>query len=373
MNDRNDTSHALRALLLVGPLPPPPTGTGVSFSIFCRELERSYPTLELDVVDTSPKSLKTHFRSVSLSTLFRAVRIAGESLWSLRRAERVLVFGTDGFLLTMAPILVAASSLLRRPVHLRAFGGSLDAFRASLGPWRRRLMDWTLTRAEGLSVQTELLRDAFAPLLAERVSMAPGYRYLPEVESEPKVSRDVARPLRVLFVGLVFDKKGVFVLLEALRRLAERGDGAVECDFYGKIYSFAEARFRDEVDRAPRCAYRGVLAPEGVIDTMRGYDAFVFPTFWEGEGHPGVVVESMMAGLPVVSTRFRSIPELVEHEENGLLVPPKDPSALADAIGRLANDESLRQRLAKENWRRRSAHDARRVVPELFRQMGVRV
>ena len=54
----------------------------------------------------------------------------------------------------------------------------------------------------------------------------------------------------------------------------------------------------------------------------------------------------MAAGLPVVSTTISGIPELITDEETGLLVPPEDPQALADAIDRLTTDVDLRQRLA---------------------------
>jgi glycosyltransferase involved in cell wall biosynthesis len=66
------------------------------------------------------------------------------------------------------------------------------------------------------------------------------------------------------------------------------------------------------------------------------------------DGIPNVLVEAMAAGLPVVSTTVSGIPELVHDGENGLLVPPEDPTALADAIARLGKDSALRERLAEQ-------------------------
>lgn len=65
------------------------------------------------------------------------------------------------------------------------------------------------------------------------------------------------------------------------------------------------------------------------------------------EGIPVALMEAMSAGLPVVASRTGGIPELVNHEHNGFLVPPGDPAALADALERLAVDESLRERLGR--------------------------
>jgi glycosyltransferase involved in cell wall biosynthesis len=348
------------------------TGTGVSFEIFCTELGRALPDVPLDVIDTSPKKLKRHFRSVSVSTLMRAVRITGAFLRRVTRVDRVLIFGTDGFLLTMAPVLVVIAKLTGRPVHLRVFGGSFDTFYRDLRPWTRLILDRTLTGAEGLSVQTKLLRDAFRPALGDRVTMSPGYRYLAAgAPRQHRSSIERRDTLRVLYVGLIFEDKGVFELLESIRRLSAEQRFSVQCDLYGKIYPFAEARFEAELSRTENAAYRGVLEPGAVIDTMSQYDALVFPTLYPGEGHPGVIVESMMAGIPVVTTDFRSIPELVKDRFNGLLVPPRDPAAIEEALITLHSDRRLLTEMGQHNWECRTRHDARQVVPNLARQMGV--
>ena len=58
------------------------------------------------------------------------------------------------------------------------------------------------------------------------------------------------------------------------------------------------------------------------------------------------IIDAMLLGAPVVATRTGGVPDLVQHERTGLLVPPKDPEALADGIVRMLGDEPLRQRLA---------------------------
>jgi len=65
------------------------------------------------------------------------------------------------------------------------------------------------------------------------------------------------------------------------------------------------------------------------------------------EGLPNAILEYMAAGLPVVATRVGGVPEIIEDEVNGLLVPPGDPAALARAILRVLSNDSLRARLAK--------------------------
>ena len=89
-----------------------------------------------------------------------------------------------------------------------------------------------------------------------------------------------------------------------------------------------------------------------VPDLMALSDLLVLPSLWEGL--PNVVLEAMGAGLPVVATAVGGTPELVINHETGLLVPPRDPDALAQAILTLLRDPDLARRMG-QNGRRRVA------------------
>lgn len=100
--------------------------------------------------------------------------------------------------------------------------------------------------------------------------------------------------------------------------------------------------------------FLGRQESENVAKILRAADVFILASLWEGL--PNAVLEAMATGLPVIATATGGVPELIQNEKEGLLVPPKDPDALAAAVHRLVGDAQLRQTLGG-NARARAQDD----------------
>jgi len=162
--------------------------------------------------------------------------------------------------------------------------------------------------------------------------------------------RDDVSPLRIVAVGRMVPKKGFDVLVEAVAELTARGL-ELELVIAGEDGPDAANVRRLVAERCPDAVqFTGPLSQCELLALYRGADVFALACRVDADGDrdgiPNVMVEAMAAGLPVVSTAVSGIPELVRDGENGLLVPPEDPGALASALLRLAADVPLRHRLA---------------------------
>jgi glycosyltransferase involved in cell wall biosynthesis len=366
-------SHRPR-LLVVGPLPPPISGTGVSFQLFCDEIQRREGMPALEIIDSSPGKLKQASRATSASNYAQAWRIVSQYCRKVFTVDQVLIFGSQGFLLLMLPLLLLVAKVARKPCYVRAFGGSLDRFYDELNPLARRSLLCSLRRADGLLVQTNLLYQRFVSLIGDSVYLVPGYRPVDTTtHAPPKASIGSPTTLRLIFLGHVREEKGIFVLLESLRRIHADGRSRIQCDIFGPIFESIATRFENELAQTPNASYGGILGPDVVVATLRAYDALIFPSFFDGEGHPGVLVETMMAGIPAIATAFRSIPELVDDRVNGLLVAPGDADSLAEAIKTIDEDRQLLAKMARRNWERRTSYAADRVIPQILQPLGIGV
>lgn len=182
-------------------------------------------------------------------------------------------------------------------------------------------------------------------------------------------------PLTVLCCGRLYEGKAQHLVLEALRRVQERGtrDFRVVLVGEGPLRARLEAQvaaygWQDRVSFCGHVRYDSAA----LVAHFRDADVFAHPSFTHRgvkEGIPGTIVEAMAAGLPVVATWHAGIPAVVEDGRSGLLVPERDVDALADALHALLTDAAMRRRLGDAAAHRAAAElDLHARTPALERR-----
>jgi len=161
-------------------------------------------------------------------------------------------------------------------------------------------------------------------------------------ESE-SVKDDGERPFRILTVARLFMDKGIPGLLAAFHRVLDSGiDAELRVVGDGPERPLVEAEIQ-RLGIADRCTLLGRRAGRELADEYPKADVFALASFMEGL--PVVLMEAMASKVPVVAPWIAGIPELVVHEQCGLLYAPARWDQLADAIIRLKSDPELRDRL----------------------------
>ncbi len=145
---------------------------------------------------------------------------------------------------------------------------------------------------------------------------------------------------RVLFLANAIREKGLFdsvegVVLANAKLRAENSALRIHLVITGSFYEEAErAEFNARMakpDIHDAIEYAGFVTGERKAELLRTSDCLCFPTYYHAEGFPLVILEAMAAGMDVVTTRWRAIPEQLPPEHPGF-VPPRDPSAIARAL-----------------------------------------
>jgi glycosyltransferase involved in cell wall biosynthesis len=311
-------------LLLIGALPPPIGGTTVLFKQLVDDLN-GRDEICIRVIDVSRPTVG------GMNNVIYALRCLALLFWHLPWAS-VLTFHTSlQGAITFGPLVHVLSRLFRRKWIFRGFGGDIDTWHRNTMGVRKRLFDITVLQANVLLLERKASVQYFQNQSRSSVQWYPNSRRCSAGATAAATTRNSGR--RFVFVGHVKPAKGISEIIEAAKMLSSTG---IIVDVYGPLLEgVSNSWFTDSPAK-----YCGLLAKEDVTRTLFNYDALVLPSYWEGEGHPGVILEAYCAGIPVIATRWGGIPEIVT-AETGILVEPRDIAGLAKAMQTLIDSDHL--------------------------------
>lgn len=363
MVEVQDAGHALVVL----PLYPGEAG-GVQHGTFARLRPSSVlpaPLVDAGTVGLALRVLARHPWRV-LRTLAGAHRAAGRSPWAharllavtpkaLAAAHRLRALGVEHlhahFAMQTADTAAIAGAVAGIPFSFTAHAYDIYSTHPR---WRNATLGWKLRHAARAFTVSDYARDLLRAMLpaADRERVQTAYVGIPTelFRAEPPAPDDGT--LRLVCVARFQEKKGLDTLIDACAVLRERG-----CRFTLRIFGDGPLRPALEAQIARHEIADLVLLgqpipQEEVAKEMRACHLFVMPCRRDHNGDmdgiPTVFMEAMASGRPVVSCAVSGIPELVRDGETGVIVPPDDTLALADAIADLATAPERRAYLGRQ-------------------------
>ena len=319
-----DRGHSVRAVTTAGPGGPEPTGYPIRASRKDRHQLIRYPAATLTVLNAA-----RGMDVVYATGLYSRSALAA----SAHRVPLVLKLVSD--------------PAYERAIRLELFAGTLEEFQAAPPNRRVALLKaarrWVLGRAARIIIPSRYLAEIAIGwgVPAERVLVVPN----PAPSVNGSTSRAELRDRlgfgfpTFVFAGRLTPQKNLPLAAWALSRVAGASLVVV-----GEGPSRAQlARAIAQAGVGDRVTLTGPLPRSEAIDWMRAADASILTSDWEN--FPHAAVEAMAAETPVIATAVGGVPEIVQSGVNGILVPPRDPDALAAAMTRVSEDDELRTSL----------------------------
>ena len=319
-------------IVIVGPMPPrvssasnPVGGAAVNFAETVRQLRKR--GFDLDLVDMSRHRVNIPRWLAWYHNVKTAARIVWRVAVGMKSSTLLFVNITTGRAASLGSGLWVLSAIVGRPMVLRFFGGDFAAVYDGYRRLTRWWADRTYLRAARVLVQTQEIVRRFRGRANVQWFSNTRDIAVPRMEYRPRVRK-------LLFVAQLRMEKGLGETLEACRALP----AGCHLNVYGPPMPNTDFGM---FDGHPRATYRGVLRSSEIPDVLMDHDLLLLPSYFEAEGYPGIVLEALQCGRPVIATWWRSIPEVVQHKESGLLVKPRSASELQDAILRVVEDRTL--------------------------------
>lgn len=240
-------------------------------------------------------------------------------------------------------LLVKLLHALNVPVVLHHHGAEFEPWYQGCSPRMKRWINSVLSSAE----MNIVLSRRLLPMISSKAPDARVMALYNAVATFPENRYDADRK-EVLFLGRLGERKGVYLLLEAIRNLDAELPGDIRFNLCGDGEVEQVRQRAESMGIAHRIGHIGWTAGELKEQILNRTVVNVLPSY--NEGLPMTILETMARGIPNLSTRVASIPEVIEDGVTGLLMEPGNVEQLTDKLRKLLTDLELRLKISENSY-----------------------
>ena len=291
-------------------------GQTVKTKILAEELERRFGSDQVIKIDTHG----------GIKSLFKA---PFQVLSSLSKSKNVIILPAHNGLRIYAPLLSICRVFFKsRKIHYSVIGGWLPSLLK-----KRPLLAKFLKSFDGIYPETATMKNALQALGFQNIFVVPNCKKLIALSADQLVYSD-REPYRLCTFSRVMKEKGIEDAVNAVIAVNEKAEKtAFTLDIYGPIDSEQIQWFEDLQKQFPDFInYKGSVAFDKSVETLSGYCALLFPTRFFTEGIPGTILDAYAAGIPVISSKWESFADVVDHGVTGICYDFNRPQQLENLL-----------------------------------------
>ena len=348
----------MNSILLIGQTPPPYHGQAIAMQ---QLFDQRWEGLEVRCLRMAYSNSESEVGRFRFRKIFHLISLIIKSWIILIKNRPCCLYYPPASPNRIPIIRDVIFLLLVRPLakhtifHYHA--GGLPAYVASFSLPLRFLSRLAFSNATlGIEIsESQLHEDIFFPA-KRRICITNG---LDVSDAEQRSNSNKDRKRRILFVAGLRKSKGVMDIIGTAEKLRNLGADFV-FDVAGAWQEeHTRSKFKEELSRLnlnDHVVLHGRVTGEDKWKLYRQAYAFFFPSFYESENFPLVLIEAMAFGLPIVATNWRGIPELVVDGENGRLCDVQSCEQFSSALNELINNENDYKKmasLAQERYQRK--------------------
>ena len=299
-----------------------------------------------NATDWDIRKVDTYYKSK------KPIKLLIESIITLVSTRDVIVLLSGNGMKFYFPLLSFFAKVFRTRVYHDVIGGNLDTYVQKYPKFKSYLNSFKANW-----VETELLKRKLEENGVYNCKVIPNFKRLDIAEIR---SEKYEEPYRFCIFSRVMKEKGIEDAIEAIQHInAEESRETCKLDIYGRIDESYKERFESLMDKVtPAVRYMGMIPYDESVKAISGYYALLFPTYWNGEGFPGTIVDAFSAGLPVVATDWNCNAEIIDNEKNGIIYPSGKIKNLIDAIKWMISADNI------VDMKRNCIESAKKYQPE---------
>lgn len=263
-------------------------------------------------------------------------------------------------------LLYIIKILFRKNIYLFAVGGWLVEF---INPKNKKYFN----KIDYFFVESKRMKYGLQDLGLVNTQVFPNFRkhnFYPN-DFNKKIKNDDT--LRILFFARIIPEKGCDFILdfaEYYNNNLTLFKKKIVIDFYGPIDKSYSVKFNNRINNTESVNYCGYIDSEKVYKTISKYDINILPTFYEGEGFPGTIIDSYIAGVPMIVSDWKDLPEFVEEGKTGFILKSMEIEELIKILNTISSDSFLLKELKHNSYLRSkdySYESAVKILKEIIK------
>lgn len=292
-------------------------------------------------------SVHTNWCIKKIDTYYRTknpVKLLLQTIFTLISTKNIIVLLSGNGMKFYFPLLNFAGRVFKARVYHDVIGGNLDSYIKQNLKFVKYLNGFSVNW-----VETRQLKNRIEDYGIKNCEVIPNFKHL-NILPESELCLEENKPLRFCTFSRVMKEKGIEDAIMAVEMINSRaGETVCTLDIYGQIDSGYERQFSLVMSNAAAyISYKGVVPFDKSVEAIKDYDVLLFPTYWDGEGFPGTIVDAYSAGLPVIATNWNCNSELVKDGVTGVLYMRENKNSLKVAIEKfMGYDCQLRTEMKK--------------------------
>ncbi len=298
----------------------------------------------------------------------RSFRLFFECVGLSIKCRNVLILPAAGGIKVFAPLFALLCGLFRRKLHYSVIGGWLPLLLSE----NRGLIKY-IKSMTAVYVETESMRKSLSELGIANAVFMPNFKSI-SVLKKKDLPGSYKEPYSLCTFSRVKKAKGILDAIDVIKKFnGKTGKKVFALDIYGSIDEDFEQEFKAAVsDNNSFVNYKGVAEFSKSTEILKNYFALLFPTYYDGEGFPGTVIDAFSSGLPVIATDWLYNSEIVTDGVTGYIynITENDrTSGLFEVLTAVYNSPDSLIRMKKNCLLEAKKYDSSAVMRTMIKRM----
>lgn len=329
-------------------------GQIVKTRVLTDELKKYFGEEEITILDTC------EWRKNPLKLFIGCVRLAF-------LCNNIVILPAQNGIKVFAPLFATLCKLFNKKLHYSVIGGWLPEF---LQKGQRIIK--SIKNMQAVYVETQTMKQGLMELGLENVVHMPNFKNI-KLVSESEMPNQYSEPYPLCTFSRVKKEKGIIDAITAVKEFNEKkGKRAFTLDIYGTVETGFEDEFNNSISNSGGCAqYKGLVDFNRSTEVLKDYFALIFPTYYEGEGFPGTIIDAFSSGLPVIATDWRYNSELISNGETGFIykLNNRKPTGLVEVLEDIYNKPEMITTLKSNCLKEGKKYDVATVMSQMIQRM----